>query len=171
MDGFGKVEPEANEPVFDAPWEGRVMAMMRAMGAAGAFNLDMFRDAREHQPADFYLTASYYKSWERCIETLAMRHGLVAPDELGAGRSRYPAKPSRRGPLRKQDVPNALKRGSFGRPPRGAGAVQNRRPRAGEEHAPDYPHAFAALLPRTIGRDRANARQSGISGQLRARPR
>jgi nitrile hydratase subunit beta len=116
MDGFGKVEPEANEPVFHAPWEGRVMAMMRAMGAAGAFNLDMFRDTREHQPADSYLTASYYKSWERCIETLALGHGLVAPDELAAGRSLYPAKPLRRGPLRKQDVPNTLKRGSYGRP-------------------------------------------------------
>ncbi|TMJ64978.1 MAG: nitrile hydratase subunit beta, partial [Alphaproteobacteria bacterium] len=23
MDGFGRVEPERNEPVFHAPWEGR----------------------------------------------------------------------------------------------------------------------------------------------------
>ena len=30
MDGFGRVEPEANEPVFHAPWEGRVLAMQRA---------------------------------------------------------------------------------------------------------------------------------------------
>jgi nitrile hydratase subunit beta len=51
MDGLGKIEAEPNEPVFHAPWEGRVIAMMRAMGAAGAWNLDMFRDAREHQPA------------------------------------------------------------------------------------------------------------------------
>src|SRR5699024_8963735 len=40
MDGFGKVEPEPNEPVFHAEWEGRVMAMMRAMGFAGAWNID-----------------------------------------------------------------------------------------------------------------------------------
>ncbi|HEX9213630.1 MAG TPA: nitrile hydratase subunit beta, partial [Bradyrhizobium sp.] len=39
MDGFGKVEPEPNEPVFHAEWEGRVLAMVRAMGAAGAFNI------------------------------------------------------------------------------------------------------------------------------------
>src|SRR5262249_5022716 len=31
MDGFGKVKPEPNEPVFHEPWEGRVMAMNRAM--------------------------------------------------------------------------------------------------------------------------------------------
>ena len=36
MDGFGKVEPEPNEPPFHAPWEGRVLAMQRAMGCAGA---------------------------------------------------------------------------------------------------------------------------------------
>ena len=35
MDGFGKVEPEPNEPPFHAPWEGRVLAMQRAMGYAG----------------------------------------------------------------------------------------------------------------------------------------
>ena len=30
MDGFGKVEPEPNEPTFHEKWEGRVMAMVRA---------------------------------------------------------------------------------------------------------------------------------------------
>src|SRR5262245_24358166 len=93
MDGFGRVEPEGNEPVFHAPWEGRVMAMMRAMAASGAWNLDMFRDAREHQPASFYLTASYYKSWAKSIETLMISRGLATPDEIAAGRPLYPAKP------------------------------------------------------------------------------
>ena len=37
MDGFGKVEPEPNEPAFHAPWEGRVLAMQRALGYAGAW--------------------------------------------------------------------------------------------------------------------------------------
>ena len=32
VDGFGKVEPEFDEPVFHETWEGRVMAMSRAMG-------------------------------------------------------------------------------------------------------------------------------------------
>ena len=50
MDGFGKVEPEPDEPVFHAPWEGRVMAMNRAMGAAGAWNIDMGRFSLEQLP-------------------------------------------------------------------------------------------------------------------------
>ena len=35
MHGFGKVEPEPNEPPFHAPWEGRALALNRAMGYAG----------------------------------------------------------------------------------------------------------------------------------------
>ena len=116
LDGFGSVEPEANEPVFHAPWEGRVMAMMRAMGAAGAWNLDMFRDAREHQPAAFYLTASYFKSWAKSIETLMLSRGLATPEEIEAGRSLNPSKPLKRDALKVQDVPTSLKRGSYGRP-------------------------------------------------------
>ena len=48
MDGFGKVEPELNEPVFHAPWEGRVNAMMRALGRIGALeSRHVSRRARE----------------------------------------------------------------------------------------------------------------------------
>ena len=47
MDGFGKVEAEPNEPMFHTRWEGRVLAMVRAMGAAGAFNIDTSRFYRE----------------------------------------------------------------------------------------------------------------------------
>ena len=43
MDGFGKVEPEPNEPMFHEEWESRVLAMVRAMGAAGAFYVQVFQ--------------------------------------------------------------------------------------------------------------------------------
>lgn len=116
MDGFGKVEPEANEPVFHAPWEGRLVAIMRAMGAAGAWNIDMARAARERQPPAFYLAASYYQSWARRLETLILERGLAAPDEIAAGHALHPAKPLKRPALRVEDVPNSLKRRSYGRP-------------------------------------------------------
>ncbi len=41
MDGFGKVEPEPNEPVFHAEWEARVLAMMLTMFYARAWNIDI----------------------------------------------------------------------------------------------------------------------------------
>ena len=61
MDGFGKVEPEPNEPMFHTEWEARVLAMVRAMGAAGAFNIDASRFYREALPPHVYLASSYYK--------------------------------------------------------------------------------------------------------------
>ena len=33
MHGFGRVEPEADEPVFHAPWEGRTFGLMVATAA------------------------------------------------------------------------------------------------------------------------------------------
>lgn len=116
MDGFGKVTPEADEPVFHAPWEGRVIAMMRAMGAADAWNLDMFRDTREHQSPAVYLTSSYYKSWGLSVEALALRLGYVTADELAAGHALQPARSLPRDVLRSRDVPAAVRRGSYERP-------------------------------------------------------
>ena len=43
MHGFGKVEPEPDEPVFHAPWEARVIALQRSMVYTGEWNIDMSR--------------------------------------------------------------------------------------------------------------------------------
>ena len=84
MHGFGAVEPEANEPVFHAPWEGRVLAMNRAMGSLGLWNIDIGRFSRETLPPDVYLGSSYYRKWTLGLEDLALndghfRHGLKKP--------------------------------------------------------------------------------------------
>src|SRR5207245_2286399 len=61
MHGFGRVEREKNEPVFHAPWEGRVLGISRACAAQHIFNIDESRHAIERMaPAD-YLRASYYE--------------------------------------------------------------------------------------------------------------
>ena len=60
MDGFGKVEAEQNEPPFHETWEGRVLAMQRAMGYAGAWHIDDSRYAQETLPPQTYLAVSYY---------------------------------------------------------------------------------------------------------------
>src|SRR5205823_9523940 len=43
MHSLGKVEPEKDEPPFHAGWEGRVLAMQRAMTFTGEWNIDMLR--------------------------------------------------------------------------------------------------------------------------------
>ena len=56
---------EKNEPVFHAPWEARVYAMNRAMGAWRKWNLDAGRHAIELLPPADYLRMSYYERWFR----------------------------------------------------------------------------------------------------------
>ena len=57
MDGFGKVEPEPNEPVFHHRWEGRVLAMSRAIGVFRAWTIDTSRYAIELMAPSIYLTS------------------------------------------------------------------------------------------------------------------
>jgi nitrile hydratase len=115
MHGFGPVEPEPNEPVFHAPWEGRVLAMHRAMGYVGLWTIDINRAARETMPPARYLSTSYYEKWAISLEDLCVRYGLLSEDELAAGRALHKAPPARR-VLAAAEVPKALSRSSFERP-------------------------------------------------------
>jgi nitrile hydratase len=116
MDGFGKVEPEPNEPVFHERWEGRVMAMVRAMGAQGAFNIDMSRFYRESLPPHVYLASSYYKKWFLGLQDMLVAKGYVAADEIESGHALAAAKPLKRGAFKLDDVERVMVRGRFGRP-------------------------------------------------------
>jgi nitrile hydratase subunit beta len=115
MDGFGKVELEPNEPVFHAPWEGRVLALQRAMTYAGAWNIDMSRYAQERLPPTVYLSVSYYKRWALGMERNLVERGLVAATELEAGHAAQSGKSLKR-KLTADNVAPVLTRGSFGRP-------------------------------------------------------
>jgi nitrile hydratase len=87
MMGFGPVAPEKDEPVFHAPWEGRVLAMEIAMRSAGVpWNLDMIRSVREALPPPRYLAMSYYEIWLHSQTELLARHGFATREELDAGR-------------------------------------------------------------------------------------
>jgi nitrile hydratase len=111
MDGFGKVEVEPNEPPFHEKWEGRVMAMQRAMGYAGAWHIDHARYAQERIPPRVYLTASYYQKWALAMERNVVERGLADADELEAGHALRPGKA-----LPRKFSPNLavnLTRGSF----------------------------------------------------------
>lgn len=115
MHGFGKVEPEANEPVFHAPWEGRVLAMNRAMSYLGLWNIDIGRFSRESLPPAVYLASSYYKKWTLGLENLCVQYGLVGADEFAAGHALHPPAAVKR-ILTETDAPKILSRGNFERP-------------------------------------------------------
>jgi len=116
MHGFGKVEPEKDEPVFHAPWEGRCLALNRAMGAIGAWTIDEGRAGIEELPPEVYLASSYYGKWALRLENMVISRGLASADEVAAGHALHPAKPFAR-KLTAAEVPGTLTRGSFGRPP------------------------------------------------------
>jgi len=116
MDGFGKVEPELNEPVFHAPWEGRVMAMNRAMGATGVWNIDMGRFSREMLPPQVYLASTYYQKWFLGLRQMLLDRGLIDADEVASGHALRPGKPLKRGSFTVADVARVMTRGSFRRP-------------------------------------------------------
>ncbi|WP_407146190.1 nitrile hydratase subunit beta [Bradyrhizobium sp. ORS 86] len=115
MDGFGKVEPEPNEPMFHHEWESRVLAMVRAMGAAGAFNIDASRFYRETLPPHVYLSSSYYKKWLLGLEALLLDKGFIGKNDIAAGHAVTPASPLKRGKFSVADVERVMVRGKFGR--------------------------------------------------------
>jgi nitrile hydratase len=114
MDGWGPVRPEPNEPPFHERWEGRVLAMQRAMGYTGLWTIDQSRASLEAMNPIEYLTVSYYKRWFLGLEHRIQVHGLVGADEIAAGRSLRPGKKLKR-TLAPADV-GSMKRGEFARP-------------------------------------------------------
>jgi nitrile hydratase subunit beta len=119
MHGFGKVEREPNEPVFHSDWEGRTLAITRAMGYTGVWTIDQTRAGIEELPPDIYLTSSYYRKWALRLEKLVVAMGLAGADELAAGHALRAGKALKR-KLAAADVPNTLSRGSFARPTQAA---------------------------------------------------
>jgi nitrile hydratase subunit beta len=89
----GPVKPESNEPVFHAEWERRAFAITLAMAMPGGWNIDMSRFAREDRPPKDYLSRSYYQIWFDGLERLMLERGLIASDEIAAGKPLHPARP------------------------------------------------------------------------------
>jgi len=116
MHGMGPIENEKDEPVFHAPWEGRVYAMNRAMAAWRKWNIDRGRHEIEQLPPAEYLRMSYYEKWFTRLRSLIVKTGLVTAEELatckpadGAERQK-PALEAARVPLMatNRDIPSTV---------------------------------------------------------------
>lgn len=98
MGGMGPVEPEPNEPVFHAPWEGRVFALRRLLvpwGLGG--NWGSFRFAQERVRAADYLRFSYYERWFTALVDLLRVNDVATEEELARGAAdREARRPKRR---------------------------------------------------------------------------
>ncbi len=87
MQDMGPIKYEQNEPVFHEPWEGRVYAMNRAMGAWLKWNLDAWRFEIELLPPVDYLLMSYYEKWFVTLQGRVVKYGFVTKEELERGRA------------------------------------------------------------------------------------
>jgi nitrile hydratase len=87
MQNMGPVRYEKNEPVFHAPWEGRVMALNRLMGAWRKWNLDASRYQIELIPPAEYLRMSYYEKWHTRLVELLVKTGMVTRAEVESGKA------------------------------------------------------------------------------------
>ncbi|HEY1753158.1 MAG TPA: nitrile hydratase subunit beta [Caulobacteraceae bacterium] len=85
--GFGPIAPEADEPLFHAPWEARALAITLAMGAWRRWNIDASRHQRELIPAPDYPAMSYYEKWIAGLEAQIAATGLATAEELAGGRA------------------------------------------------------------------------------------
>ena len=156
--GHGPVVPEPSEPPFHADWEKRALALTLAMGATGAWNIDMSRHARETLPPAVYLNASYYEIWMRALEKLVVAYGLAGAKELAAGRATEPPAAVKR-VLKAEAVPAVLAAGSpYDRPATAPPAFQpGDRVRARNDHL-----ATHTRLPRYVrGREGVIASNQG----------
>ncbi len=115
MHGFGPVEVEPDEPPFHEAWEGRVLAMQRAMGFAGLWTIDAGRASMETLAPLDYLRSSYYRRWFLGLERRLVEHGFVGSDEIAAGRSLRPGRTLPR-VLTEAEVRNGQARGNYERP-------------------------------------------------------
>ena len=85
--GMGPVEYEKNEPVFHAPWEGRIYALNRAMRAWRKWSLDADRHALELLPPVDYLRMSYYERWVVRLAAQVVKYEFVTAEEMESGKA------------------------------------------------------------------------------------
>lgn len=101
--GFGRVEREADEPVFHEPWEGRVSAMRRLMAKrAGG------RPTIERLDPLVYLASSYYEKWLRGAEAGLIASGALTRQELDERTARFRERPET--PVPRRDDPALARR-------------------------------------------------------------
>jgi nitrile hydratase subunit beta len=108
--GFGRVEPTAEEPPFKQDWEARLVGIFRTITRLreADWNPDKFRFTREQLPPEEYLTRPYFDQWYRTYAAMLLGSGLVTAEELATGRSTQSV-PTFHKPMSAADVATASK--------------------------------------------------------------
>ena len=153
----GAIVPEPEGQPFHAAWEPRAMALTLAMGATGAWNIDMSRAARETLPA--YAELGYYRIWLSALQRLIEARGLADAGEMASGHMTQPPGTVAR-VLQAGDVAGALARGT----PTERGATKPARFAVGDRVRthPDRPNHHTRLPGYARGRVGTVERVHGV---------
>lgn len=87
MQCYGPIRHTPSEPVFHAPWEGRVLALTLASGYVHNAELPTFRSDIEGLPPAEYLRMSYYEIWFASLVKRLVGNGWVTAREVERGHS------------------------------------------------------------------------------------
>jgi nitrile hydratase len=112
--GHGPVLVEAAEPVFHAPWEGRMFALNNL---AGTWTPPEFRAVIEQMPWAEYLATSYYEHWLFQFERFCATNGFCSRKDIelrvASGAASSPPEHSRA--TRAEDVMPMMLKGGVSR--------------------------------------------------------
>ena len=93
--GYGRVEPEPDEPVFHSEWEGRVFGLVVTVKDG------LSRPRLESLDPDEYLSG-YYQRWLLAFERALTARGALSAEELDAESEHFRRNPAA-GPTRRVD--------------------------------------------------------------------
>lgn len=131
---FGHIPRPQNEPVFHAPWEGRVQAMTIALLVAGHFGSGgVLRYAIESLPPLRYLQCGYFERHLAGLEGALVQRTLVGQAEIDGRLQHLASGGDGNGPQRSSTGAHPA---STPGPPTGGGEPSNRR-------EADHPRRFA----------------------------
>jgi nitrile hydratase len=80
--GLGRVVPEADEPPFHAPWEGRMHGIAVSCQISGVNFTAEQRATIENMGYTAYLTTKYYEKWLYAYEKILDRKGIIRRAEI-----------------------------------------------------------------------------------------
>ena len=80
--GFGPIVPEADEPPFHAPWEGRMHGIAVTCQVTGVNSTPEQRTTIENMSPALYLSTSYYEKWLYAYEKILNDKSVVTTAEL-----------------------------------------------------------------------------------------
>jgi nitrile hydratase subunit beta len=110
MQNFGAIPREENEPIFHAPWEGRIWALRQALKPWGKWNADASRHAMSMITPGEYLRMSYYERQAAALIELLVTSGLATRAEIESGQAELES-PKASPPLTADQVPLVIAKG------------------------------------------------------------